>query len=118
MIEQALLALKFQFANDLDGFLQCIDQRAGTRPEAIARSTPDFTRRCLLVYGFVVAHVHDETKLLALLGPNFPRVKVNAAENTVLTAVLAHSLQSSYVDIRRKAIEVLPLILMLLTNHW
>jgi hypothetical protein len=63
----------------------------------------------LVFYGFVIAHLHDEAKLLALLGPNFPRVKTNPADNTVLTTLLVHGLQSPHTDIRGKAIEVSPI---------
>jgi hypothetical protein len=59
-----------------------------------------------MFYGFVIAHLHDEAKLLDLLGPYFPKVKATATDNTALTAFLVHSLKSPHTDIRRKAIEV------------
>lgn len=106
-IEQALHALKLQFSSELDGFLQCAEQHAGFTAQAIIKANPNFIRRALVFYGFVIAHLHDEAKLLALLGPNFPRVKTNTADNTVLTTLLVHGLQSPHTDIRGKAIELI-----------
>jgi hypothetical protein len=66
----------------------------------------------LILYGFVIGHLHDEAKLLALLGPNFPRVKACPTDNTVLTTLLIHGLQSPHVDIRSKAVEVCIVLLL------
>jgi len=106
-VTQALQALKFQFSSELDGFLQCAERHAGLRPETIPKACPSLIRRSLMLYGFVAMHLHDEDKVLSLLGPSFPKVKTTTEGNTTLTALLIHSLQSVHGDIRQKAIEVI-----------